>query len=237
MSTGVKEMNTPAARAQAFAHAASLEGPLQARLDFYSEALQNLSPEIGEAYDELALRLKPLKAAGPKAGQTLPDFLLPDLNGHLIALRSLLEEGPVVVSLNRGHWCPWCRLQLRALRDIHDEIRSKGAQLVSIVPETAAYSFKLAEDNQLPFKVLTDLDLGYALSLGLMIWVGARVRSLYIARGLDLALFQKNDAWMLPVPATFVLGGDGAIIARFVEPDFRKRMEPADILTALGQSR
>ena len=89
----------------------------------------------------------------------------------------------------------------------------------------------------MPFKVLTDLDLGYALSLGLMIWVGARVRSLYIARGLDLPLFQKNDAWMLPIPATFVLGGDGAIIARFVEPDFRKRMEPADILTALGQSR
>jgi peroxiredoxin len=41
---------------------------------------------------------------------------------------------------------------------------------------------------------------------------------------------------MLPIPATFVLGRDGTILARFVDPDFRKRMEPADILKALRQS-
>jgi peroxiredoxin len=231
------ERHSPTSRTEAFTLAASLEGPLQQRLDFYSQALQSLSPEISEAYDELALRLSPLKAAGPKAGKTLPDFLLPDADGNLISLASLLEDGPLVLSLNRGHWCPWCRLELRAMRDIYRQVRAEGAQFISIIPETASYSVKLTADNQLPFKVLTDLDLGYSLSLGLMIWVGPKIKSLYSSTGLDLALFQRNEAWMLPIPATFVLSRDGIVIARFVDPDFRKRMEPQDILAALKQAR
>jgi peroxiredoxin len=38
---------------------------------------------------------------------------------------------------------------------------------------------------------------------------------------------------MLPIPATFVVGRDGLIRARFVDPDYRKRMAIADALSAL----
>jgi hypothetical protein len=37
----------------------------------------------------------------------------------------------------------------------------------------------------------------------------------------------------LPIPATFVVGSDGLVKARFVDPDYRKRMETEDLLTAL----
>ena len=145
----------------------------------------------------------------------------------------LLSEGPLILSLNRGHWCPWCRLELRALAQVHDEARKLGAQVVSIIPETLAYSRRLIVDNELPFRVLTDLDLAYALSLGLMIWAGERIRALYLRSGLDLPLFQRNEGWFLPIPATFVIGNDGVVRARFANPDFRKRMEPQDILKAI----
>jgi hypothetical protein len=39
----------------------------------------------------------------------------------------------------------------------------------------------------------------------------------------------------LPIPATVVLGTDGKIKARFVDPDFRRRMNIADILDALAK--
>ena len=42
-----------------------------------------------------------------------------------------------------------------------------------------------------------------------------------------------NDAWMVPIPATFVVGRDGKVVARFIDPDFRKRMELDDLLKAL----
>ena len=49
----------------------------------------------------------------------------------------------------------------------------------------------------------------------------------------DLSNFQGNDGWMLPIPATFVVGRDGVVKARFVDPDFRRRMEIEDLLAAL----
>ena len=47
--------------------------------------------------------------------EPVPDFLFPDADGHLVSISALLEKGPLVISLNRGHWCPYCRLALRGL--------------------------------------------------------------------------------------------------------------------------
>ena len=224
---------TPETPAEAFSLAAAGHGPLQERLDIYSGYSREVGPDINQAYDELIARFSGLKRIGPTVGAPMPDFQLPDQDGRLVSLESLLSEGPLVLSINRGHWCPWCRLELRALAEVHNEVRGLGAQVVSIIPETLAYSGRLKADNVLPFRVLTDLDLAYALSLGLMIWVGDRIRALYQSSGVNLSLFQRNEGWFLPILATFLIGRDGILTARFVDPDFRKRMEPRDILSAL----
>jgi hypothetical protein len=49
----------------------------------------------------------------------------------------------------------------------------------------------------------------------------------------DLPTFQGNNSWMLPIPATFVVGRDGAVKARFMDPDYRKPMAIANMLMAL----
>jgi peroxiredoxin len=54
--------------------------------------------------------------------------------------------------------------------------------------------------------------------------------------GRVLPNYQGNDSWMLPIPATFVVGKDGAIKARFVDPDYRKRMTVEELLDALKQA-
>ena len=53
------------------------------------------------------------------------------------------------------------------------------------------------------------------------------------AAGFDVAKYQGNDSWMVPIPATFVVGTDGRVKARFVDPDYRKRMAIEDLLAAL----
>ena len=45
--------------------------------------------------------------------------------------------------------------------------------------------------------------------------------------------FHGNDGWMLPIPATFVVGPDGIVKARFFDPDFRRRMAIDDLISAL----
>lgn len=196
-------------------------------------------PNLEAAYDRLVQRIASIGADGrtPSIGDEFPDFLLVDMDGRFVDLRSLLASGPLVVSFNRGSWCGYCGLQLRALARAYPDILTHGAQVVSIVPDTARYAKSLAQTRQLPFVVLTDLDLGYALSLGLVFWVGDDIKDMYQAFGVDLTRFQHNDGWFLPVPATFVLGPDGRVKARFVDPDFRRRKSIEDIMCTLAINR
>ena len=131
----------------------------------------------------------------------------------------------------RGHWCPYCRLNVRAVVQAMDRIRAVGGEVVAIMPETQAFAGKFKSEAAVPFPVLTDLDNGYALSLNLAIWLGAEIQQLLAHQ--DLASFHGNDGWVLPIPATFVVGRDGLVKARFVDPDFRHRMAIEDLLAAL----
>src|SRR5258707_6272962 len=49
--------------------------------------------------------------------------------------------------------------------------------------------------------------------------------------------YQGNASWMLPIPATFVVGQDGKVKARFVDPDYRKRMAIEGMIAALRSAR
>jgi peroxiredoxin len=167
----------------------------------------------------------------PRPGEEMPSFLLPDEKGRLVSLPSLLAQGPVAVMFFRGHWCPYCRLNMRAVIQAEARIKAMGAQIVAIMPETQAFTEQFKADSDAPFPMLTDLDNGYALSINLAIWLGAEIQQLLSYQ--DMAKFHGNEGWMLPIPAVFVVGRDGIVKARFVDPDFRKRMEIDDLLAAL----
>jgi peroxiredoxin len=81
------------------------------------------------------------------------------------------------------------------------------------------------------------MDNGYALSLDLVMWVGPDMEKLMAEGGIDLPRYQDNSSWFLPIPATFVVGADGFIAARSVDPDYRKRMQTDELLAALRQVR
>jgi peroxiredoxin len=101
------------------------------------------------------------------------------------------------------------------------------------MPERQRYVEKLWAEANGCFALLTDLDNGYAMSLNLAIWLGPDIVRIFSRSGIDLPKYHGNDAWMVPIPATFVIGRDGKVAARFIDPDFRKRMELDDLLTAL----
>jgi peroxiredoxin len=170
---------------------------------------------------------------GPAIGEPLPPFQLPDEQGRLVSLAALLKTGAAVISFNRGHWCPYCKLELRALAAIHNRIERLGARVVSIMPDSATLTADFATKNDLPFPVLSDIDLGYSLSLGLIFWVGAEVQRLYQDAGVDLEKYHGNAGHFLPMAAKFIVGQDGLVKARQVNLEFRERMEPEAIVAAL----
>ena len=212
---------------------------LNSRLSAYRRESEVRRPEFAKAYDELVERLNVLDQGqvGPKLGELMPRFDLPDESGHLISLSSLLQRGPVVISINRGHWCPYCKLELRSLAAINNQIERLGAQVVSIMPDSARFTDVYVANNDLPFPVLSDIDLGYSLSLGLIFWVGAEIQKLYQEVGVELEKYHGNQACFLPMAAKFIVGRDGLVKARQVNIEFRERMEPAAIITTLQDLR
>ncbi len=160
-----------------------------------------------------------------------------DEAGRLVSLSVLVEKGPVIVSINRGHWCPYCKIELRALAAIHHDVGRLGASIVSIMPDTAPFTEDYVAKNELPFPVLSDMDLGYSLSLGLVFWVGPEIRKLYEDVGVELEKYQGNQSYFLPMAAKFIVGRDGLVKARQVNVEFRRRMEPDTILAVLRDLR
>ena len=230
-----EQKTTRQSLAEAWGEIAASDLTLREKLVAYDRVSRELIPEVIAAYDRAIERWSGNEAAAfaPAVGEAIPDFLFPDADGHLVSISSLLEKGPLVISLNRGHWCPYCRLELRGLAKAHAEIAAAGATVVSVIPETGRYAHQMIETNALPFQVLIDLDLSYALSLGLVVPAGAEIREIYERYDLDLPRFQSNECWLLPIPATIIVGTDGRVKARFVDPDFRHRMPLDEILAAL----
>jgi peroxiredoxin len=167
----------------------------------------------------------------------MPEFNLPDENGRLISLSSLLALGPVVISINRGHWCPYCKLELRSLAAIHSEIARLGAGVISIMPDGAQFTGDYVAQNDLPFPVLSDIDLGYSLLLGLIFWVGPEIQRLYKEAGVELEKYHGNQGYFLPMAAKLIVGRDGRVKARQVNIEFRERMEPQALIATLRQLR
>ena len=163
----------------------------------------------------------------------MPNFVLPDQDGCLVSLEQLLADGQVVVAFHRGHWCPYCRLSADALARIAPEAKSSGGQIVVVTPEVQRFTSDLKLDAKATFPILSDLDSGYALELGLAIKIPDDKRLAMTSAGWDISRYMDNDAWMLPIPATFVVGSDGRVKGRFVDPDYRRRMDVDDILSAL----
>jgi peroxiredoxin len=222
-----------------FAQCREMDASLNERLALYSQAVRKFLPPYAAAVDGLVERLSAASAgeSAPQPGEPMPPFVLPDETGHLVSLEQFLESGPVAVTFHRGHWCPWCRISINALVRVSVEIKKAGGQVVAIMPDRQKFAAEFKREAGSPFPVLTDMDNGYALSLNLAIWLGPELEGLLSSYGRALPHYHGNDAWTLPIPATFVVAHDGIIRARFVDPDFRRRMAIEELINALKAAR
>lgn len=199
--------------------------PLGRRLLAVADEVRSRSPEFAIAVDTFVARLEAAQAGetAPQVGDPMPPFTMPDQDGRLVSLDALLERGPVVLAFHRGHWCPYCRLNIKGLAEIQDQLGD--TQICAISAELQTYTRKLRAESGARFPLLSDTDAGYALSINLAIWVDEVMASLIAGAGWDVPGYQGGQAWILPVPSVFILDRQGIIRTRHVDPDYRRRME------------
>ncbi|HTT96605.1 MAG TPA: peroxiredoxin-like family protein [Rhizomicrobium sp.] len=170
-----------------------------------------------------------------KAGDKAPAFTLNDPDGQPVSSQALLEKGPLVITFYRGVWCPYCNLELQALQAALPDIEARGANLVAISPQTAPNSRKSQRDNKLAFPILSDEQSKVAASFGLRFSLPDYLIDLYKSFKNDLPVFNDDPAWVLPMPARYVIAADSTIAYAEVNPDYTQRPDPSELFPVLDR--
>lgn len=116
-------------------------------------------------------------------------------------------------------------------------MQALGATLVAISPTLRQFSAEIHAQHHLPFDILSDAHNEVAKRFGLVFTVPDYIKTIYLSFPLDLAAFNGDGSWTLPIPARFVVSRDGVIRKVDADPDYTRRPEPDDTIAALEQLR
>ena len=150
-----------------------------------------------------------------EAGDTAPDFTLPDQDGNPVTLSDLRGK-PVVLYFYPKANTPGCTTQACGVRDHRDDYAQAGATVLGVSPDPVKPIAKFADKFDLGFTLLSDEDHAVAEAYG--VWVE---KSMYGRK------YMGNER------TTFVIGPDGVITHQF------RRVKPAEhdakVLAALAE--
>jgi peroxiredoxin len=109
-----------------------------------------------------------------------------------------------------------------------------NASLIAVTPQRPDKSKEQLEKAEYTFEVLSDLDDNVMKLYNLYFEVPQELHELYKNRfNFDITDYNGKNRFGLPVPGTFVIDQDGTIKAAYAKTDYKKRMEPEDIIKAL----
>ena len=221
--------------------------PLQDRLDRITQNTRSLVQPERLAVSEKAtadLFNTGIEDRVQKIGAQAPAFILENaLTQKPVDSTDLLALGPLVVNFFRGRWDPYCITELEAWRDLHTQLRERGALFVAISPQTTRQNNFTLQQHGLNYPLLSDPGATVAEKFGIAYTIPSEHRRYFQSilinipfNNAGLSYHNATEAsWRLPLPAVFVINRASTIIFAEAHADFRVRPEPTDVLAALDQ--
>ncbi len=101
---------------------------------------------------------------------------------------------------------------------------------MAVSPQLPEYSLGVGRDKNLTFDLLSDPGNRVADLFGVRFDLPEGERSKYRSLGLDLAVFNGDDSWTLPLVARFVIDPAGTIRDAVIQTDHTVRPDPEPVL-------
>ncbi len=98
---------------------------------------------------------------------------------------------------------------------------------MAVSPQLPRHSTRIVKRHKLSFDVLSDPGNRVAEQFGLVWTMPDDLQQAYLRFPIDLEKFNGDDSWTLPMPARFVAGEDGVLVAADADPDYTVRPEPS----------
>ncbi len=179
--------------------------------------------------------LRPLsEAKGIAVGAKVDVFSAINGSDSLVHLSDYLSKGLTVIVFVRGQWCPICNKHLSHIQDSVQQILDKGANVLFVSPEKPDFIQKMASKTGVTLDIL--YDEGYkicdAFDVTFLPEKSMRVLLNSMAN-VKLKESHSDDSERLPIPATFILSGDGVVLWRHFNPDYKVRSTVKEILDNL----
>jgi peroxiredoxin len=174
-----------------------------------------------------------------RAGSMAPAFRLRDYGGQSVSLQKLISTGPAIIHFYRGSWCTYCQNSLADLTVSHDHIRAAGAQVVAIAPPPSPRFLAAARADAayLPFPTLIDERMKVAVAYGVAYSLPTQLRPVYLERGYLPPHNPRAGEWLVPIPATYLIGTDGTIVLGAVDVDYRNPLHCKQLISAVRSMR
>ena len=93
----------------------------------------------------------------PAVGETAPDFTLTNQDGKSVSLSSLRGRKVIIFAFPKAG-TPGCTAQACGFRDAFPQIKTDGAAVLGISPDTPGALLKWKQEQNLPYDLLSDRD-------------------------------------------------------------------------------
>ncbi len=164
-------------------------------------------------------------------GSESPQVTVLTTDGESFDLGAAVRDQPTVLIFYRGGWCPYCNRHLMALQEIEGDLVEMGFQIIAVSPDKPSALQPTTEKNELHYQLLSDREMKAASAYGVAFRMTDELRTKYLGHGFDLAPVPGNpSASWLPVPAVFIINGDGVVSYVHTNPNYRLRLDPDDLL-------
>lgn len=93
-----------------------------------------------------------------EVGQEAPDFSVPDFRGDTVRLSDFRGKANVVLVLNRGLICPYCRKNMIELARAYPEFQKRTTEILAVGVDTAPAFERFWTAQEIPYRGLPDTE-------------------------------------------------------------------------------
>lgn len=168
-----------------------------------------------------------------QVGDIAPDFQGIDQSENLVNLNESLENGPVVLIFFRGTWCYHCNKHISKFQDSLEYVLDVGASVIAVSPQIPEYNQKTIQKTGATFSVIHDKGYQIMDAYYVSFTIDEKTIQKYRRFGRHIDRANANEDYILPVPATFIIGEDGVISYIQYDPNYKNRSTVAEVLRNL----
>lgn len=121
-------------------------------------------------------------------------------------------------------------MQLVKLRSIETELINNGYQIIAISPDRPEKIVEKLDMYKYNYLLLSDSKLSAAKAFGIAFKVDETTIKKYNEFGIDLKEASGFDHNLLPVPSVFILDKNGIIKFKYVNSNYKVRLNPEEII-------